>query len=78
MAGMSMTMKGSWADPVKAVENGILRNFLMSRSPIDGFDHSNGHGRRQPGSRSGFTAIEPDRFEHALRIRRQTASDAAR
>jgi TldD protein len=35
--------------PVKAVENGVLRNFLMSRSPIDGFDHSNGHGRRQPG-----------------------------
>ena len=35
--------------PVKAVENGILRSFLMSRSPIDGFDHSNGHGRRQPG-----------------------------
>jgi TldD protein len=34
---------------VVAVENGILRNFLMSRSPIDGFDHSNGHGRRQPG-----------------------------
>ena len=24
-------------------------NFLMSRSPIEGFDHSNGHGRRQPG-----------------------------
>ena len=34
---------------VNAVENGILRNFLMSRSPIQGFDHSNGHGRRQPG-----------------------------
>jgi predicted Zn-dependent protease len=34
---------------VKAVENGILRSFLMSRSPIDGFDKSNGHGRRQPG-----------------------------
>jgi TldD protein len=34
---------------VTAVENGVLRNFLMSRSPIDGFDHSNGHGRRQPG-----------------------------
>jgi predicted Zn-dependent protease len=34
---------------VNAVENGILKNFLMSRSPIDGFDHSNGHGRRQPG-----------------------------
>jgi predicted Zn-dependent protease len=35
--------------PVKAVENGILKEFLMSRSPIEGFDHSNGHGRRQPG-----------------------------
>lgn len=35
--------------PVKSVENGILKAFLMSRSPIQGFDHSNGHGRRQPG-----------------------------
>src|ERR1700722_19931805 len=41
--------EGVAGKPVKAVENGVLRNFLMSRSPIDGFDHSNGHGRRQPG-----------------------------
>jgi TldD protein len=41
--------EGVIARPVKAVENGVLRNFLMSRSPIDGFDRSNGHGRRQPG-----------------------------
>jgi predicted Zn-dependent protease len=41
--------EGVIAKPVTAVENGVLRNFLMSRSPIDGFDHSNGHGRRQPG-----------------------------
>ena len=41
--------EGVLGKPVKAVENGILRNFLMSRSPIDNFDHSNGHGRRQPG-----------------------------
>jgi TldD protein len=34
---------------VAAVENGILKNFLMSRMPIKDFDHSNGHGRRQPG-----------------------------
>ncbi len=32
------------------VENGILKTFLMSRSPIPGFGHSNGHGRRQPGA----------------------------
>ena len=41
--------EGVAGKPVKAVENGVLRNFLMSRSPIDNFDHSNGHGRRQPG-----------------------------
>jgi predicted Zn-dependent protease len=41
--------EGVLGKPVVAVENGILRSFLMSRSPIEGFDHSNGHGRRQPG-----------------------------
>jgi predicted Zn-dependent protease len=41
--------EGVKARPVVSVENGILKNFLMSRSPIEGFDHSNGHGRRQPG-----------------------------
>ena len=30
---------------VVLIENGILKNFLLSRSPIEGFDHSNGHGR---------------------------------
>jgi TldD protein len=35
--------------PVLAVDKGILKTFLMSRAPIQGFDHSNGHGRRQPG-----------------------------
>jgi TldD protein len=34
---------------VSVVENGILKNFLMSRAPIDGFSSSNGHGRRQQG-----------------------------
>ena len=41
--------EGVQGKPVTAVENGVLRSFLMSRSPIEGFDHSNGHGRRQPG-----------------------------
>ncbi len=41
--------EGVKARPVTVVENGILKTFLMSRSPIDGVDHSNGHGRRQPG-----------------------------
>jgi predicted Zn-dependent protease len=41
--------EGVKARPVTVVDNGILKTFLMSRMPIRGFDHSNGHGRRQPG-----------------------------
>jgi len=41
--------EGVKARPVAAVENGVLKTFLMSRSPIAGFSQSNGHGRRQPG-----------------------------
>jgi TldD protein len=41
--------EGVPAARVNAVENGILKNFLMSRMPIKNFSNSNGHGRRQPG-----------------------------
>ena len=41
--------EGVKARRVALVEKGVLRNFLMSRSPIENFDHSNGHGRRQQG-----------------------------
>ncbi len=42
--------EGVKARRVPVVENGVLKTFLMSRSPIDGFPNSNGHGRRQPGA----------------------------
>lgn len=42
--------EGVAAQRVAVVEAGVLRSFLLSRSPIEGFDVSNGHGRRQPGS----------------------------
>ncbi|MBM3738409.1 MAG: peptidase U62 [Acidobacteria bacterium] len=35
---------------LRLVDNGILRTFLMSRTPIPGFPTSNGHGRREPGA----------------------------
>jgi predicted Zn-dependent protease len=41
--------EGVKAQPVTVVDQGVLKTFLMSRSPIRGFDHSNGHGRRQSG-----------------------------
>lgn len=34
------------------IERGVLRGFLMSRSPVRGFPRSNGHGRRSPGYRA--------------------------
>jgi len=42
--------EGVKARPVDLVENGILKTFLMSRAPIQGFPESNGHGRRSPGN----------------------------
>lgn len=42
--------EGVKARRVPIVEDGILKTFLMSRSPIAGFPNSNGHGRRQPGA----------------------------
>lgn len=41
--------EGSQAQRVDVIQNGVLKNFLMSRMPIKDFSVSNGHGRNQPG-----------------------------
>lgn len=41
--------EGTPAQRVVVIEDGVLKNFLLSRMPIKGFDKSNGHGRNQPG-----------------------------
>lgn len=41
--------EGMPAARVNVIQNGILKNFLMSRMPIKDFSQSNGHGRSQPG-----------------------------
>jgi len=41
--------EGEPAQRVNVIENGMLKNFLMSRMPIKNFSNSNGHGRNQPG-----------------------------
>lgn len=41
--------EGIKAQRVDVVENGVLKSFLMSRSPIPGFSTSNGHGRKARG-----------------------------
>jgi TldD protein len=43
--------QGVRARRVPVIEKGVFKNFLMSRSPIEGFAKSNGHGRKSPGLR---------------------------
>jgi predicted Zn-dependent protease len=40
------------AQRVTVVDKGILKNFLLSRIPVAGFERSNGHGRKAPGYRT--------------------------
>ena len=53
--------EGVPSQDVTLVENGVLKTFLLSRSPVQDFVHSNGHGRRSPGndvvSRMGNTIV---------------------
>ena len=57
--------EGQPAQKVNLVENGVLRAFLMGRSPIAGFPRSNGHGRAMQGlrpvSRQGNLLVDSNR-----------------
>jgi len=65
--------EGVKARPVTVVDKGVLKTFLMSRSPIRGFDRSNGHGRRQPGlevvSRQSNLLVESSNAVTETRLR---------
>ncbi len=65
--------EGTPTERVTVVENGILKNFLMSRSPIEGFPRSNGHGRREHGNdvvaRQGNLIVESEKVVTYERLR---------
>ncbi len=65
--------EGVKARRVPVVEEGVLKTFLLSRSPIKGFSRSNGHGRRQPGlepvSRQSNLIVESSRQVSGQRLR---------
>jgi predicted Zn-dependent protease len=67
---------------VTAVDHGVLKVFLMSRSPIKGFNHSNGHGRRQPGfevvSRQSNLVVESARTVPEARLREMLIEEVKR
>src|SRR6202000_455882 len=66
--------------PVTAVDKGVLKTFLMSRSPIKGVDHSNGHGRRQPGlevvSRQSNLIVESSNAVSEAKLRQMLIDEA--
>ena len=65
--------EGVAARPVTIVENGILKNFLLSRLPVSGFQQSNGHGRKSPGfravARQGNLIVKASRSVPNIRLR---------
>jgi predicted Zn-dependent protease len=74
--------EGVKARPMTAVENGVLKTFLMSRSPIAGFGESNGHGRRQPGyevvSRQSNLIVESTKAVPEARLREMLIEEILR
>jgi TldD protein len=74
--------EGVAARPVQVVENGILKTFLLSRAPVAGFPHSNGHGRRQPGmeivSRQSNLIVESSRQMDDAGLRKMLIDEVVR
>jgi predicted Zn-dependent protease len=74
--------EGVKARPVTVVDHGILKTFLMSRSPVKGIGESNGHGRRQAGlevvSRQSNLIVESDRKVSEKRLREMLIEEIKR
>lgn len=74
--------EGVAAQRVTLVEHGVLKNFLMSRSPLVGFPNSNGHGRRQlgnvPVSRQGNLIVQSSKTVSSAKLREMLIEEIRR
>jgi predicted Zn-dependent protease len=74
--------EGVPARRVTLVENGILKTFLLSRTPAPGFTQSNGHGRKQPGlealSRQSNLLVIPSKTVQESELRRMLIDEVKR
>lgn len=65
--------QGVKGEKVEVVKNGILKGFLMSRTPIEGFPKSNGHARaeagRQPTTRQSNLIVTSSKPQSESEIR---------
>lgn len=71
--------QGVRGQKVTVVENGVLKNWLMSRTPVDGFPQSNGHGRKQPGnaaeSRQSNLLVEASKAVSAAELKQMLIAE---
>jgi TldD protein len=74
--------EGQRGQRVDIVADGILLGFLMSRTPIEGFSHSNGHGRAQAGyqtvTRQSNLIVETDTPYTETQLREMLILEAKR
>ncbi len=74
--------EGIPAQRVNLVEGGVLKTFLLSRSPVPGFPQSNGHGRREPGrpvvSRQGNLLVESTKTVPLPKLREMLIEECKR
>ena len=74
--------EGVQGQRVDVIADGVFRGFLMSRSPIEGFATSNGHGRRSPGrnvvARQSNLVVDVARPVAAKRLERMLIDEIKR
>jgi predicted Zn-dependent protease len=67
--------QGVKSQRVTSVKDGVFKDFLMSRSPIENFSKSNGHGRKQNGyavvSRQSNLIVQTQKSESSDELRTQ-------
>lgn len=74
--------EGMPAKAVHLIEDGVLRNFLLSRMPVKGFLTSNGHGRAETGKvpvgRQGNLIVSAKKSVSEAELRRQLVAEIKR
>lgn len=74
--------EGVRAQRVTLVENGVLKSFIVSRHPVEGFLQSTGHGRaqsnRQPMARMANLVVESHKAVSDAELKRMLIAEARR
>ena len=64
------------------VDKGVLKTFLLSRAPVNGFTHSNGHGRSAPGrdpvARMSNLIVESSKTVSGAKLKEALIAEAKR